>query len=802
MIRIRKIHICGFRGARYPVTFDLTSSCKSIAIFGENATGKSTITDAIEWFFRDRVEHLWREDCKEEALRNVHLAAADDALVSLDFNTKEISCEKRLKGKLNVVESSKEDAYKDYKTTAAGERLVLRTAYLTEFINKRKAEKRKELADIIGYEDLVQFRSFIVGALNSLEKDPEYTHAKRNQEESQGKLMKLAGTVLANEEQLFQKANELVMPFNPSVTISDNSSFQSCTEELKGKIGQQKKAEKRLKLGELKNGCESLIHALKLAQESGKGFIEPYTELVKSREKIRLLDIELFLSKGKEILDKGLIEGDRCPFCGSIVDLDHVNHEIEKRIFELKSIREEFEKTKGSKEQWLADLRDLNRGASELERKWTGLDVSAELPELARDLQVRMPALLGSINDKFQQYHEITEDPELRDISRRFCVSLEGQIKKADEEIALLELTTEEKAIVETLQALSDLRSVFHDYRRSLKVREAFENQIKTLAKIKDDFIKVQNEAFESALDLMSQGISKYYLFLHPPKHENVDDVRLRILGEEGMEFEYSFHGKKTHPPIKYLSESHLNSLGIALFLASVKLFNKESNFFVLDDVITSFDAGHRIRLLRLLQEEFKDWQVLLLTHERHWFEIIKKEIASAGWIICELDWTPENGIQVRGTPEDLHALIELKRSQGHDVANDLRTLVEKILKEICSSLEVKMAFRYNHNNENRMVGESLSDLRRTLNEKAPGLKDHSVFKQIETSNLLGTKGSHDRPKEISKGDIDIAMEDIDKLEALFRCDHCSRLVSRIHFVRAETKITCRCGKKEVEWSS
>ena len=48
-----------------------------------------------------------------------------------------------------------------------------------------------------------------------------------------------------------------------------------------------------------------------------------------------------------------------------------------------------------------------------------------------------------------------------------------------------------------------------------------------------------------------------------------------KIAGEEGIEFEYYFHGEPTSPPMKYLSESHLNSLGIALFLASVKLFNK-----------------------------------------------------------------------------------------------------------------------------------------------------------------------------------------------------------------------------------
>ena len=85
MVRIRKITISGFRAARYPLPLDLTGSCRSVAIFGENASGKSTITDGIEWFFFDKVEHLWREDCKEDALRNIHLDDKDDALVSLGF---------------------------------------------------------------------------------------------------------------------------------------------------------------------------------------------------------------------------------------------------------------------------------------------------------------------------------------------------------------------------------------------------------------------------------------------------------------------------------------------------------------------------------------------------------------------------------------------------------------------------------------------------------------------------------------------------------------------------------------------
>jgi len=87
MIRLRRLVISGFRGARYPLVVDLTGDCRSIAIFGENASGKSTITDSIEWFFTDRVDHLWSEYCKEEALRNVHITERSYASSSMTLSS-------------------------------------------------------------------------------------------------------------------------------------------------------------------------------------------------------------------------------------------------------------------------------------------------------------------------------------------------------------------------------------------------------------------------------------------------------------------------------------------------------------------------------------------------------------------------------------------------------------------------------------------------------------------------------------------------------------------------------------------
>ncbi|MGH9548253.1 MAG: hypothetical protein ACRD3W_02715 [Terriglobales bacterium] len=45
----------------------------------------------------------------------------------------------------------------------------------------------------------------------------------------------------------------------------------------------------------------------------------------------------------------------------------------------------------------------------------------------------------------------------------------------------------------------------------------------------------------------------------------------------------------RRYPPMKYLSESHLNSLGICLFLASARLVNAEAGFLVLDDIRHEF---------------------------------------------------------------------------------------------------------------------------------------------------------------------------------------------------------------------
>jgi len=75
--------------------------------------------------------------------------------------------------------------------------------------------------------------------------------------------------------------------------------------------------------------------------------------------------------------------------------------------------------------------------------------------------------------------------------------------------------------------------------------------------------------------------------------------------------------------PRALISEGHLDSLGLCIFLAFVKAFDKGCPLIVLDDVVTTIDADHRDRIAELLLTEFKDYQLVITTHDGIWYEQI-----------------------------------------------------------------------------------------------------------------------------------------------------------------------------------
>jgi DNA repair exonuclease SbcCD ATPase subunit len=798
MIRLRKLNIRGFRGARFDLPLEFTKDHRSVSIFGENATGKSTITDALEWFLLGKVEHLWHEDCKEEALRNVLIGDKDASTVSIEFSDSQLNGIKTLAPDLKTATSNTSAAFKLFLEKAAAERIFLRHTQITNIVAKTKGEKREWIAKIIGYQAITDFRSHIQSTLNALQRDAAYTTAKHVADNAQNELFQLVGGIIASEKDVFAKANELIKPYGLDTTISNRSTYQEALAELRSRISHPEDAKIKIRLDELKKKCDAFVDQVGAVLNAKDAFVDPYNELAKDKSAVSQLNIGQFLKAGKAVIEAGHFTDQQCPLCLTPYDLEKLREEVEARIQEIVQIQGRYEEAETLKATFIQAANALIAACKPLAADYGDLEKFKTLTGKAAKVLAALNSWVKTTNDGFIDFRPVMLLQQDADAINGFATLAKAQAKLAKSESESLDLSEQERRLIETIDQVRDLERQFDQYQVNSATVHAFEKQILSLSAIFDKFVPVQNAALQSVLDTISEDVGTYYATLHPK--EDVDKVRLSVVGAEGVEFEYQFHGRTVYPPAKYLSESHLNSLGICLFLASARLFNSESRFLVLDDIVTSFDLGHRRHLLRLIKDQFSDWQIILLTHERFWFEMIQKELAQSGWLFREVEWDADNGIQLSPSAADLKALIEEKRKK-HDVSNDIRKLLEASLKEICYALEVKVAFRFNEENERRMSGELLSELRATVNRKCPPLKGHASFANLEGSNLIVTVGSHDNPAEtITGGDIDVALGDIGALTDHFTCQDCGRYVEAKQQVHGQDKITCRCGKKQLEW--
>ncbi|RZJ38414.1 MAG: ATP-binding protein [Chryseobacterium sp.] len=80
------------------------------------------------------------------------------------------------------------------------------------------------------------------------------------------------------------------------------------------------------------------------------------------------------------------------------------------------------------------------------------------------------------------------------------------------------------------------------------------------------------------------------------------------------------------------LNEARLSAFAICLYLASIKR-NPVVDFQILylDDIFIGLDAGNRLPILQILEQEFSEYQIFLSTYDRHWYEMAKRYFDKLG---------------------------------------------------------------------------------------------------------------------------------------------------------------------------
>lgn len=246
-----------------------------------------------------------------------------------------------------------------------------------------------------------------------------------------------------------------------------------------------------------------------------------------------------------------------------------------------------------------------------------------------------------------------------------------------------------------------------------------------------------------------------------------------------------TYNGLDVTEPQYFLNEARLTALGLSIYLAGARIIRSgRPGILVLDDVLMGLDLENRIPLLRLLVEEFVEWQVLLLTHDQFWYELAREYTSNL------VMWTPKELYLVDGPalsppiPEirggcDLvdRANGSISRNEFNPAANYLRIAFENKLKKVCEENKIELPFKRQIRN---VTADALwkgvcerQKRRQELQGREPAKGHPDFISQILIrrvnmirSNVLNGL-SHDGSNNIKKAEVEAARDTIRDL-----CSH------------------------------
>ncbi|MCK4668456.1 hypothetical protein KAU33_17010 [Candidatus Dependentiae bacterium] len=810
MVKLNSINIQGFRGIKNEMEIQLVEDNKnqSILIYADNGKGKSSITDAIEWVYKKSINHLSSMEIdKVEALRNIFLNEGSDTFIELTYTDDKLNCKDVFFTNKNKKSSEKNNVsveYSNYLLNSQQENLILRYSDMIGFIIETKKDKLVELSKIIGFQELFDLTGEINKVKNKLNKLSNDKSINESITINQQHLLEELGQNITEEGQLFEAVNNIIEPLKLNIKIQEFSDIDEVLKLIKNPeddelINIEKDLEKaKIVLNEYLPAFRNLF---KLSHD----FVDNFNEFIRNKDKIKLLGLINLLTEGAKVVENKYFDVNKCPLCLSTKEHNELLPEIHERIKELKSIDKE--------QQILEEMRE---------------EVLEFLNKKIKEKTTILKSQIISEDDKYENIYNIIL------IIENFILNLKNEIKKdildgismayLEKTINLDELDIENRIelIDEHLQVIKEKKQTDKKFDINSKIEKGvmfykdiliLERKKKLIRKEHESFEiiyseikKRQDENLKLFLDNLSNDIKDYYLFMN--SNEGIIDINLIPIEKDdeiiGITIQIDFHDNLVNPPQTYLSESHLNCMGLAFFLASVKAFNKVNGFFVLDDVISTYDKDHRNRFLQLIVEKFSEYQIILLTHERDFLEIALHALKGKSWLIKELKWdseenTPYFGKSIVSLKEQI--IEKINKDNISNLGNDMRKYMESILKEIAENLDVKVSFKSGSKNEQRGAHELLVRLKSELKDVKCELSKNEIFTRLISDNFIENLDSHDNVYNSSLGELKGIWKDISEFEDLFRCkeENCT-LVSLMFYDKVEKKIRCKCGNKKYTW--
>ena len=775
-MRIETVKLAWFRGAADSITLDPNS--KSMVVYGENASGKSSFIDAIEHVInKGKIGHLTHEYSgrhQEKGIINTHTPKGKKTEIHIKFQDgSELATEINRRGTFTSsgAETIAMNSW-DYQRT------VLRQDEVAAFIHERKGSKYSALLPLFGLHDLEVAAENIRQLVKSVEQ--------------QSKLSEIKATITTVEVQRKAEFGEDDEQINTKIKalhtkycadkVDTTDPVDRCNEletSLNTRIaGFSVDQKKHLILQEVADlNLQNNVDAVRTANAKLAGAIEPFI-----KEKLQVLQsATLFVEKLED--EKEVI----CPACGRAISVEEFQAHVTSENERLQEISGTFNARKVAIGVLCSTLTSLKSDLGKV-------DV----------LSWRDNLNSGVFADSFSYLDGINAE-SLRDN----CT--EGDIKNIKEKLQPL-IDTSALSVKDTLPDVTDMSNDMKTIEASKAVLKA-EDLVATAARINAliSFLQSLEQGIreeikrrsQQVIDEISSDIQKMWSILHPDKA--IEDVWLYLPDDtvKAIDIGLRFHGVVQDSPRLTLSESYRNSLGLCIFLAMSKCEASKDRPIFLDDVVVSFDRNHRGMIVELLEKEFSERQIVLLTHDREWYAELRHQLTQSNWTFKVLMpyENPKVGIRWSGKVSTFDDARGQLKSEPPSAGNTARTIMDIELAMRAERLKLKMPYLHRERNDHRdahdFLSRIISDGKKCFKKR--GEKEHEFYEEAieafrNADKLIlswANRGSHSF--SLDKKEAEKLIDACEKSLEYFDCSICKKPVYQTNDETREF-VQCQCG--------
>lgn len=699
-MKLNSLYIKSFRGATKPVTIEFDSSKKITMLFAENGNGKSTIADALICLCTDKMGSLDDKSSIDKSFLKSLGTGAGETKITLNTNA----------GAFTTSISGTAKAF--IKTPATGQPALkfLRRSQIINLMNSEASGRYTALKDYLDVSNIYTGEEALRKVFREVEKD------------------------LGNSISILQSANETLEKFWKAEGSPEGAMLVWAKIQTEKDLSKEAAIYKVLAelvtqwqaIGNKQREINQFQAAASASQKNVTGFalILKNLEAANKKNKPALFTL---LQEAKNYISAETII-DKCPVCENGIVKATVVNSLDAQIKSMAALQ------KASKDLDTA-TKTHDRNVAILNTAITGMNT----------LLIKYK---GSISQYVNKVPEIA--PFVNGIKTEANANYNIYVASYKELQALF--VRIEKSAVDKKTSIDQHALIKLQYNSITQHSEKFEKlaALKTATTKALGIVETTRKIFyDNELLSISAEVEQMYQKIHPAEGLGGIKLFLNPNFKTSLEIQANFHSQKAITPQSVYSESHLDTLGICIFLALAKKYSDSTTVLILDDVVMSVDESHLDRFIALLHDEADNFShIIVTTHYRPWKDRYKNNRAPASSVhFLELrTWSTQNGIRVFNSRIALDELRQMLTDESSFHRENIAAASGRILENLLDFVTLKFGCKVARKPKNDyQLSELLDGLSKDLlkNFKVEHLekdatgKYTTVIKQVDLKPVI-----------------------------------------------------------------